>query len=147
MLTWWWLSLLSTTLHRKRWVTVCAALQEKLRYIGLYLIAVTWPAVQTSYASPSRRYYEQVVRRLLRMPTNPAVLLLHYYPWWRSPGDGVAEGLYYREPETEMTVLGQVGRLLKRPARLHASGNAWGYVSCSSGSLHPLHCAARFLIA
>lgn len=64
--------------------------------------------LQYSYASRVRRVYEQVLRRLLLSPSKPAVVLLQMFPWWRSPGDGVPDGLYYREPETEMTVLGQV---------------------------------------
>lgn len=64
--------------------------------------------VQESFDSPIRRTYEQVLRRLLRMPSTPAVLLLQAYPWWQAFGDGVTEGLFYREPENELTVLGQV---------------------------------------
>lgn len=63
---------------------------------------------QYSYTSRFRQVFEQLLRRLLQLPSKPAVLLLQHYPWWRSPRDGVPQGLYYREPETEMTVLGQV---------------------------------------
>ncbi|PRW61062.1 hypothetical protein C2E21_0336 [Chlorella sorokiniana] len=44
---------------------------------------------------------------MLQRPSQPTLLLLQYYPWMRSFGDGVTQGLYYREPETEMTVIGQ----------------------------------------
>ena len=63
---------------------------------------------QVSYASRQRRTYEQMLRRMLQRPSQPTLLLLQYYPWMRSFGDGVTQGLYYREPETEMTVIGQV---------------------------------------
>lgn len=33
-------------------------------------------------ASPPRRGYERLIRKLLRLPGRPAVLLLHHYPWW-----------------------------------------------------------------
>ncbi len=66
---------------------------------------------QVSYASPQRRTYEQMLRRMLQRPSQPTLVLLQYYPWMRSFGDGVTQGLYYREPETEMTVLGQVSTL------------------------------------
>lgn len=49
-----------------------------------------------------------MLRRMLQRPSQPTLLLLQYYPWMRSFGDGVTQGLYYREPETEMTVIGQV---------------------------------------
>ena len=52
----------------------------------------------------------QVLRRLLRMPSAPALLLLMSYPWWQSYGDGISAGLFYREPETELTVLGQASK-------------------------------------
>lgn len=64
------------------------------------------PAQSSSYAQ--RRPYEQLLRSLLRLPSNPAVLMLQVYPWWRSARDGIPEGLYYREPEIEKTVLAQV---------------------------------------
>ncbi len=67
---------------------------------------------QISYASKFRRGYEQLLRRLLLLPSKPAVILLQAYPWWMSFGDGFWQGLYYREPETELTVLGQVSSWL-----------------------------------
>lgn len=99
------------------------------------LLSLPWfadintPAVrlnpQYSYTSKARRCYEQLLRRLLRWPSQPTVLLLQYYPWWRSLGDGILDGLYYREPETEMTVLGQVkgtaAPVWLRPASLQAA--------------------------
>ncbi|KAI7846321.1 hypothetical protein COHA_000158 [Chlorella ohadii] len=60
-----------------------------------------------SYDSPGRRAFELLLRRLQAMPSRPAVLLLQMYPWWQAFGDGATQGLYYREPETEMTVLAQ----------------------------------------
>lgn len=65
---------------------------------------------QYSYTSKQRRRYEQLLRRLLLLRSQPAVVLLQAYTWWCSFGDGILQGLYYREPEIEMTVLGQVTR-------------------------------------
>ena len=36
------------------------------------------------------------------------MIMLQFYPWWRSARDGILEGLYYREPEIDKTVLAQV---------------------------------------
>ncbi|KAI7842797.1 hypothetical protein COHA_003543 [Chlorella ohadii] len=69
--------------------------------------AINDPGPPISYASKFRRRYEQLLRRLLLLPSKPAVILLQAYPWWMSFGDGFWQGLYYREPETELTVLGQ----------------------------------------
>lgn len=64
-------------------------------------------SVQPSYNSAVRRGFEQLLRRLQAMPSQPSLLLLQLYPWWQAFGDGVTHGLYYREPENQMTVLGQ----------------------------------------
>ena len=64
--------------------------------------------MQVTYTSKWRRSYEQLLRRLMLLPSKPAVLLLQAYPWWMSFGDGLWQGLYYRKTETEMTVLAQV---------------------------------------
>lgn len=96
--------------------------------------------VQYSYVSPHRRSYEQVLRRLLRLPSKPAVLLLQTYAWWFSHGDGIPEGLYYKEPEIEMTVLGQVSWLV--PTRgwlwLQDSGKQQHLLDCSLLPLRPI---------
>lgn len=60
------------------------------------------------YNSSERRAYEGIVRHLLRMPRAPALLLLHVYPFNQAGGDGVTEGLFYREPEGQLTVLAHV---------------------------------------
>ena len=69
-------------------------------------------SLQQLYNSVGRRGFEQLLRRLQAMPSQPSLLLLQLYPWWQAFGDGVTQGLYYREPENQMTVLGQAsGRL------------------------------------
>ena len=78
--------------------------------------------MQVTYASPQRRTYEQMLRRMLQRPSQPTLLLLQYYPWMRSFADGVTQGLYYREPETEMTVLGQASCPISAPrAAMHGA--------------------------
>jgi hypothetical protein len=56
------------------------------------------------YNSFERRSYELLLRQLLSLPGRPAVLLLHHYPWWRSGGDGLESGLYWKEPEGMLTM-------------------------------------------
>lgn len=57
------------------------------------------------YTSAHRRGYEQLLRKLLRLPGPPAVVLMHHYAWWRAIGDGVDRGLYYfPQAEAQLTV-------------------------------------------
>ncbi|KAL4419481.1 hypothetical protein ABPG77_008283 [Micractinium sp. CCAP 211/92] len=56
------------------------------------------------YNSTERRSFEQLLRRLLARKRPPAVVILHHYAWWYSPGDGVDRGLFYREPESALSV-------------------------------------------
>ncbi len=114
----------------------------------------------SSYQSPSRHAYEGLIRWLLGLPSQPAVVLLHHYAWWvgtagtcpgctgtgqpgcgasqqvrhcqpaclgsrhaathtalhattlrrrwKASGDGWTEGLYYREPEGQLSMYSQV---------------------------------------
>ncbi|KAI3428300.1 hypothetical protein D9Q98_006679 [Chlorella vulgaris] len=55
------------------------------------------------FTSLERRSFEQLIRRLLQYPGRPAILLLHHYAWWEAPGDGVDRGLFYRQPEGQLT--------------------------------------------
>lgn len=59
------------------------------------------------YTSPERRSYEQLIRRLLKLPGRPAVMLLHHYAYWEAHGDGLDRGLFYREPEGQLTAFAQ----------------------------------------
>jgi hypothetical protein len=97
---------------------------------------------EVSYASPQRRTYEQMLRRMLQRPSQPTLLLLQYYPWMRSFGDGVTQGLYYREPETEMTVIGQYYDLPVVSVRaaawrlMHEGIDGFKVRSCVCGTVH-----------
>jgi hypothetical protein len=95
-----------------------------------------------------RRPYEQLLRSLLRLPSNPTVLMLQLYPWWRSASDGVLEGLYNREPEVDKTVLAQVScglyHVLGRPL------DGWGCASPAAQALQattPPGCYAGCFVA
>ncbi|PSC68081.1 hypothetical protein C2E20_8267 [Micractinium conductrix] len=59
------------------------------------------------FQSIERRSYEQLLRRLLALPGRPAVIMLHHYGWWEAAGDGLDRGLYYRQPEADLTTLAQ----------------------------------------
>ena len=61
------------------------------------------------YSKPSRRAFEQLLRRLLRLPSPPAVALLHHYAWGATSGDGLPRGLYYYPPEQQLTTFATVG--------------------------------------
>jgi hypothetical protein len=63
-----------------------------------------WPA-------RGRQAYEQLLRALLALPGQPAVVLLHHYPWHKAAGDGATEGLFYIEPELQLTTFAQVRQL------------------------------------
>ena len=86
--------------------------------------------LQPSYDSPGRRAFELLLRRLQAMPSRPAVLLLQMYPWWQAFGDGATQGLYYREPETEMTVLAQASWRACLLPNLLLRGWAAGWMAC-----------------
>lgn len=60
-----------------------------------------------SFDSPDRRAYEQLVRKALRLPSRPAVLLLHSYAWYYAFGDGATGGLFYPITEGHLTMLSQ----------------------------------------
>jgi hypothetical protein len=60
------------------------------------------------YTSPSRRGFEQLLRKLLRLPNSPAIIMLHHYAWYFSFGDGVDSGLFYRQAEEQLGTMAQV---------------------------------------
>jgi hypothetical protein len=72
------------------------------------------------YTKPQRRGYEQLVRKLLRMPGPPAIIQMHHYAWWRAHADGVEQGIFYfPQAEAQLYVFSQVRmQLLRMPARL-----------------------------
>ncbi|PSC76523.1 Beta-glucan synthesis-associated SKN1 [Micractinium conductrix] len=56
------------------------------------------------FDSPTRRGFEELLRKLLKLENGPAVVLLHHYAWWFTYGDGVDRGLYYRMGEAQLSV-------------------------------------------
>lgn len=58
-------------------------------------------------ASLDRRSYEHVVRQLLWLGSRPAVILLNHYSWWVGKA-GETVGLFYKEPEAQLTVFSHV---------------------------------------
>lgn len=72
-------------------------------------------------ASPQRRTYEQLLRRLLGLPSRPAVVMLHHYSWHSAAGDGTLEGLFYGEPESTFQELARYYDLPSMSLR----GAAW----------------------
>lgn len=72
---------------------------------------------------PSRVAFEKLLRKLLRRPRPPAVLLLHHWCWWQGFKTGLQSedprGLY-DEPDTELdlTLIGQVRRAARRTSEV-----------------------------
>ncbi|EFN58310.1 hypothetical protein CHLNCDRAFT_142315 [Chlorella variabilis] len=60
---------------------------------------------EAQFTSPERRNFEQLLRRLLQYPSRPAIIMLHHYAWWESPGDGLDRGVFYHQPEGQLTEL------------------------------------------
>lgn len=60
------------------------------------------------YTGKQRQGYEQLLRKLLKLPSRPAVMQVHHYAWWRAEGDGAAAGLFYfPAAEAQITVMSQ----------------------------------------
>lgn len=60
------------------------------------------------YTDPQRQGYEQLLRKLLKLPGRPALLQLHAYAWWRADGDGADQGLFYApHAESQLGVMAQ----------------------------------------
>jgi len=59
---------------------------------------------------PHRRGFEQLLRKLARLPRAPAVIVLHHYAWYFSDGDGLKAGLFYRAAEMQLSSMAQVRR-------------------------------------
>lgn len=94
-------------------------------------------AANSPYQSPERRSFEQLLRRLVSRKYQPAVLILHSYGWWNSFGDGVDRGLFYQQPELQLTAFSHVrgGGGQSSAGRAHCQnclpGNQW-----TPGRLH-----------
>ncbi|KAL4421052.1 hypothetical protein ABPG77_007527 [Micractinium sp. CCAP 211/92] len=60
------------------------------------------------YTGKQRQGYEQLLRKLLKLPSRPAVIQVHHYAWWRAEGDGADAGLFYfPAAEAQLTVMSQ----------------------------------------
>ncbi|KAL4452446.1 hypothetical protein ABPG75_008108 [Micractinium tetrahymenae] len=57
--------------------------------------------------SIQRRSYEFMLRSVLRVASQPAVILLNHYSWFLSKGDGRREGLFFSGPESTFNDLAQ----------------------------------------
>lgn len=57
---------------------------------------------------PHRKGFEQLLRKLARLPRSPAVIVLHHYAWWFAEGDGLKAGLFYRAGEMQLSTMAQV---------------------------------------
>ncbi|KAL4431448.1 hypothetical protein ABPG75_006704 [Micractinium tetrahymenae] len=63
------------------------------------------PHVPTT--SPRRHVYEQLLRRLLALPSSPALVLQQHYSWFLAAGDGQEAGLFYNNSESTFHWLAQ----------------------------------------
>ena len=79
------------------------------RLPDLVVIEFTTNESPAAFTMRGRQAYEALVRQVAALPSRPAVVLLHHYAWWKAEGDGAAAGLFYREPEGQLTTYSQVG--------------------------------------
>lgn len=70
----------------------------------LVFVEFTYNDHENPYDSPVRRGFEQLLRKLLALPGQPAVVMVHYYSWWFTYGDGLDRGLYYYPGADQMSV-------------------------------------------
>ena len=56
-------------------------------------------------------------------------MLLHHYPWYKAAGDGVERGLYYREPEHQLTMYSYVSSIWECMREGGGSSQGWGQAS------------------
>ncbi len=79
-------------------------------------------APELPYTSPNRRSFEALLRKLLRMPRSPAVVVLHHYGW------------YHRWEGCARCAVLCMARLLwcdRRTMLHHLNGRAWLCDRCS----------------
>jgi hypothetical protein len=59
-----------------------------------------------------RKGFEQVLRKLLRLPSRPLVVVLHHYAWWHATHEpyvpGAPAGLFWEGAEMQFTQYAQV---------------------------------------
>jgi hypothetical protein len=67
--------------------------------------------VNVTYPHFARRGFEQLLRRVLRLPRFPAVLMLHHYAWFFAAGDGEEAGLFYQSAEPKLSMFAHVGHI------------------------------------
>jgi hypothetical protein len=80
-----------------------------------------------AYDSPSRRGFEELLRKLLKLKNGPALVLLHHYAWWYTYGDGLQYGRYYRAGEGQLQVFANVSGASEEP---WAGGSVCGSSAC-----------------
>ena len=95
---------------------------------------------------PGRRGFEQLLRKLLRLPGRPAVVVLHHWAAYFTGGNERSGGVFYTAGEQQLGVMAQVSR---------ASDFARVRDGCGSGCCRPLehlnsctagHCTASLVM-
>ncbi|GAB4813470.1 hypothetical protein N2152v2_000516 [Parachlorella kessleri] len=62
------------------------------------------------YDHPHRRGFEKLLRKVLRLPSRPLVVVLHHWAWWHATAytdTGVVGGLYWGGAETQLSLFAQ----------------------------------------
>ncbi|GAB4816347.1 hypothetical protein N2152v2_003393 [Parachlorella kessleri] len=78
--------------------------------VDLVIVEFSWNDVQgyTDFGSPDRKGFEQLLRKLLRHPSQPSLLLLHFYVWLRARYGTSLGGIYWEgSAETQLALFGQ----------------------------------------
>jgi hypothetical protein len=65
------------------------------------------PCPCTAVHAAPRKGFEQLLRKLLRLPSRPLVVLLHHYPWWYAV-EGGRPGIFWQGGEMELDQFAQV---------------------------------------
>ena len=103
----------------------CLLFLPMIHWMGSCRTAAPSPALPPSFneppeaplTDPTRRGFEQLLRKLARLPRAPAVVVLHHYAWYFAVADGLQAGQYYRAPEQHLSTLAQVGGVVGQPLR------------------------------
>ncbi|KAL4423775.1 hypothetical protein ABPG75_001076 [Micractinium tetrahymenae] len=67
-------------------------------------------AEEAAYDSAERRGYEQLLRKLLKLSSRPAIIQLHHHRWWHvaDGSNNIEEGAFYHTPaEAQLLVFAQ----------------------------------------
>lgn len=120
-----------------------------------YQSAVSWRADEHAAPPPPlpaahRKAFEQLLRKLLRLPSRPAVMVLHHYSWWFAaatrPDGSQRGGVFWGGAEPQLSQFSHVSACggQEWPHCPAASSLAWPAAGrCQAALLCTAHARAR----